>query len=515
MTVTLKNHIINTFTDGTPHYKWVTSERACTFRAVKATRGEVINEELLDFYAYHTDTDPTIDVESSDYLIFSGVIVKGTVAAQEDQNPITLECKDRSVIVMDRLVPPKRYARTENWTAPLVVQNLIWSAAGNLSGLSNLAYSTTGTLTKYGPWLVDARLFSEAIVDTGTTSSASTGKLIDTGQNFLTTVDKGDYVRNTTNNTYAYVASVDDNENLTLSKDIMGSGDGYQISEGFIQDTRPDGSEFPFISFSQPDKPVTEGVESLSSIDYTNSGTEVSTSLIVKRSARYFIDNENRFHWYIPSDTPELVMEWGATGPVSPDLSYHKIVTFEMTNEADDNINFIVFRAGYDMNDEMIRYFARAPYSGQPNTKESRRDWLHISRNMKNEDLQKGNITFVSGEIYDYPASYPMTPEWGSASVANDSQYNTAFKAEAITRARAKCQAIFSNQANPRWKGTIQLRGEYVKVGDLIQFTSKPHGLVDILVRVTGVTQMVTDNVWQTQVNVEEDENESDKVVGG
>ena len=67
------------------------------------------------------------------------------------------------------------------------------------------------------------------VVETGTTSSASSGKLIETGQNFETTVKAGMRVKNTTDTTYSYVKSVDSNTQLTLEDDIMASGENYSI----------------------------------------------------------------------------------------------------------------------------------------------------------------------------------------------------------------------------------------------------------------------------------------------
>lgn len=517
MNVTVKNPPVNVFGDGTIQHKWVSDDKSCKFRAVKAQRGELINEELLELYAVHATTDPTIDVESNDYLIFSGVINKGKIKDAEKEHNIELECQDRNVIVLDRLIPPSPFKEADGWTSPKIIKELIRGAAENVGSMKVLSYSSTGTSTEYGPWLVDARLFSEGIVDSGTTTSASTGKLIDTGQNFTSTVSENDLVRNTTDETYAYVESVDDDENLTLSKDIMGSGDGYEISNGFIQDTRPDGTSFPDVSFAQIDKPVVEGVETLSSVDYTNTGTEVDNQMVCKRSARWFIDKQNRFHWYIPSDTPEIIMERGSTSAISPDNNYHKIIDANLENSPDDTINFIVFKAGYDMDGEIIRSYARAPFTGQPNVKDSKRDFMHIARNLKDEDVKEGYITKNSYDDYNYPTSYPMVPAWDSTggTATNDSTYNSAFKVEAIKRARAKCQALFQAQSNPKWKGKIQLRGEFMRVGDLVQYTSKPHGISEILVRIKGVSHTFTPNSWTTEIQVEEDENEAERAIGG
>ena len=65
--------------------------------------------------------------------------------------------------------------------------------------------------------------------DSGTTSSASASKLIEAGQNFLTTVAVGMQIKNTTDNTYSYVVTVDSDTQLTIANDIMGSGENYTI----------------------------------------------------------------------------------------------------------------------------------------------------------------------------------------------------------------------------------------------------------------------------------------------
>ena len=65
--------------------------------------------------------------------------------------------------------------------------------------------------------------------DSGTTSSASSSKLIQAGQNFTTTVAIGDYVYNTTDNTSATVTAVDSDTTLSISANIMASGEAYVI----------------------------------------------------------------------------------------------------------------------------------------------------------------------------------------------------------------------------------------------------------------------------------------------
>jgi hypothetical protein len=71
--------------------------------------------------------------------------------------------------------------------------------------------------------------YTETAVDSGTTDGTTANKLVDSIQNFLTTVSIGDIVHNTTDNTYAEVTAIDSDTQLTLDNDIMVSGETYVI----------------------------------------------------------------------------------------------------------------------------------------------------------------------------------------------------------------------------------------------------------------------------------------------
>lgn len=66
-------------------------------------------------------------------------------------------------------------------------------------------------------------------VDSGTTDGTTASKLIDSTQNFLTTVSIGDIIYNTTDTTYAEVTAVDSDTSLSLDSDIMVSGEAYEV----------------------------------------------------------------------------------------------------------------------------------------------------------------------------------------------------------------------------------------------------------------------------------------------
>lgn len=74
------------------------------------------------------------------------------------------------------------------------------------------------------PWL---KTFSTK--DSGTTTSTVANKLVEAGQNFVTTISIGDVVYNTTDKTFAYVTAVDSDTQLALSADVCPTGKAYTI----------------------------------------------------------------------------------------------------------------------------------------------------------------------------------------------------------------------------------------------------------------------------------------------
>ncbi len=68
------------------------------------------------------------------------------------------------------------------------------------------------------------------IVD-GTTTSTTSDKLVDSSEVFTNRIAVGDKIRNTTDNTEATVTAIDSASTLSISSDIMATGEDYIISE--------------------------------------------------------------------------------------------------------------------------------------------------------------------------------------------------------------------------------------------------------------------------------------------
>jgi len=66
-------------------------------------------------------------------------------------------------------------------------------------------------------------------INSGTTTSTTTNKLIQAGQNFNSTVSVGYLVHNTTDDTFAQVSAIDSSTTLSLDSDVMTTGETFAI----------------------------------------------------------------------------------------------------------------------------------------------------------------------------------------------------------------------------------------------------------------------------------------------
>lgn len=283
---------------------------------------------------------------------------------------------------------------------------------------------------------------------------------------------------------------------------------GFPYTSG-IQGKRPDGSNFPIITYGNSHKPIFEFLNDLSQVEYTNTSSEINNNtLVCKRPFKYYVDRYNTFHWFYPDDTPSYEMQYGATSAISNDTIYHRILSDSLKLSQLDEVNFIIFKAGEDMDNVQVLDYDLDPTAKSLTTADSFRNWEHIAREMKLSDI--GNITFVSSDTYDYPVSYPVVPKWSSlgTSVSSDNEYNEAFKEEATFRAKAKCKSLFSSTGTARWSGSIKLKGEPIEPTELIKYNKSEFGFTNLLLRVNSVTHDISKESFETTIKVQEDEEE-------
>jgi hypothetical protein len=104
----------------------------------------------------------------------------------------------------------------------ILKNNIVQGAATDYSGTidSSSTNNIAGSTPQYGAFGVQA--------DSGTTTSAASGKLIQSGKNFTQTVKVGMIVKNTTDTTYTYVTAIDSNTQLSVATAVP-SGKAYTI----------------------------------------------------------------------------------------------------------------------------------------------------------------------------------------------------------------------------------------------------------------------------------------------
>ena len=89
--------------------------------------------------------------------------------------------------------------------------------------------------TSDGTWTDDEQIDGSTTADianvNGTEDTTPGFKLIQSGQNFTSTLNEGDIVTDTDNDEYAHIVSVDSNIMLTLNNDIIAEGEAFSVGE--------------------------------------------------------------------------------------------------------------------------------------------------------------------------------------------------------------------------------------------------------------------------------------------
>ena len=158
---------------------------------------------------------------------------------------------------------------------------------------------------------VDCKFWNK--VEDGTTDGTTTSKLIDSTQNFLSTVSVGDVVYNTTDDTETYVTVVDSDTSLSLNSDYFVSGEGYIIvtpklaNNTSVETFSPDGSTSQFeVAHGLCDTPDTF------SATVSGSGNNYIAYKVTATSTNLVVD----FASNVSSGTDSLDIQW--TASISP-----------------------------------------------------------------------------------------------------------------------------------------------------------------------------------------------------
>jgi hypothetical protein len=447
-------------------------------------------EQPIDLFIRYDNDGSGLDDYNTNYLIFSGRVVEFTCGTEEKQTNLTLKCADSSYIALNRI-----WIGVEADTPPNLIQKIIRFINQNIADPNKqiicitekdvTAIATDGTVTSAAHGLNN----DEPVVlyDTNSTPSAD-GRWI---------------VSDTSANTFRL------KDKASLSYPTF-SVAGTAGTIGGVQSLDSDGSAYASVAISKVAKPAYEIIQELSQPEMTGEVDKVPN--------RFHVDKWNSIRWFYPDDTVRHVITEGITSAQSAtyyhpvlkqtqsytDTRGHEVVNVKMTFAVYDIVNFIIFKAGQNLEDEQITYFAYQDGSGSPVSKDSYRSWEDIARELKRREAAIGNLTFSKNDEYTI-ANSSGTTSWGVV-YATDDEYNDAFILEARRLALARAQAEFDKTGNPRWQGDIELKGEHsFDVNDTLVFTSARHGIRNIFMRITSVKHNISKGGWFTTITVKEE----------
>lgn len=482
MTINLKNP----FGDSTKR-KFVGSDGRHPFQV----------DDIFKMYAkYDEDNTGISTATGSNDLLFVGDLRDVSSKTADTNTTFTLKCTDRSFNLLNGLVinafrknekigknEEDIMLRKEGWTSPLIIQHIIrYKTQTNKKATEvNLVYDNEGntppTALDSESIEMDARLVSE-----------------------------GGFIQ----------------DNRTLDKDGDTRSDfGTPDSDTTLFPTIPIATRnhnFPLKDYVVVSKPIYECLLQLSQVDMTNTGDEqdpsiASSTLVIKRAMRFYIDELNRFHWFYPTGTIGSDKFENSLDITMGTTTNFEIKGHNLNKTVFEILNFIYFETGEDMNGDVITDIKYDPTSGAPIFKESKRSWPKIADKMKSDDAEEGNITLNKAAAggYDFPASYSpaIVPAWDTdIEISSDDKYNIEFKRVARERGGTRAQALISGSQDPRWKGKIDFKGHNFTVTDLLQYTSEDGGIKEEKIRITGINHSISKGGWFTSLSIEADEKE-------
>jgi hypothetical protein len=520
MNLTINNPIVNVFSDGTPQRKWVDDNKENKFRAARRTAGYTNFEERVELYSKWV-TDVNEDIIDDNNLLFSGQIFQVQTIHAEKGVTFKLTCSDRTFNLLNRIASNN----FSNLTGPVMIKTIVqqWTEGTNMDLLFD-GNGVRGNGDGYR-YPLDIRLFSEGTkggVDTDAVDASTTKTIVVPTATFVTDgVNIGDIVKNETTSQVAIIREVVSETSLKLSKIIFITSANITVSDGFIQDFRPrfetspgvfiGGDAFPALSYGKGLKPLVEWIDELVQPEFTNTVEELDAGpRVMKRPMRYYVDVKNRVHMFYPDNTPSVEMVMGQEGPIGDDTNEYRLYSADMKQGVFDIINYIIFIAGTDMNGAAIKHYYQDPSTGGPIVKDSYRPYLTVSRTMKIQAFNNGELDDDGEGVYSIkPAlSYPMTPKWinvQTTTVADATEYNEQFQIEARRRGSMRAEAEVNLTASPRWQGKCETRFHNFNPSDLALFTDGEIGVNKKSLRIEEVQHNIGKEGFFTTLSLKED----------
>lgn len=309
------------------------------------------------------------------------------------------------------------------------------------------------------------------------------------------------------NGTFSVTANLQVEATYTLQKASSTPG---------IQTRRINNSEFPIISIAKVYKPIYEWIDDLSTLEATNNFDGRDTSLptdsqdnpVQNRKMKYFVDKNNNFRWFYPDNDVDYTIMIGSVTSIQDDIK-----NYSLTKTTFDVVNFVIYNGGQDLYGAgTLNYFFDKATTAK-NLLNKYKAYNDIGIILAQQELNAGNLVSNTSGVFTYQGNrynadtYGFTTSWGviTTGYTND-DYNQSFRDEIDRRCRQKALELVNRRSNPRWKGSITIKGRDFIAGELIELTSRVHGINGNKVRIQSLSHQFNRNGWTTTIEVEEDD---------
>jgi len=502
--VLLKNSVKEILSDGTYVNEYVDDYKTLMF-----------NEgDTLKIYAARLTQNRNIDTSTtSNDLIMTCDIEEINCKGDNKSSRIKLKTVDKTYSMLNKLWN-YAYLAEDNWTAPLIIQDVIRKVCG--MGDDFYQYDGSGNLVPNGGYAIDARMKSTGTTllpayiedtrpDTSPFPVISMAKVFKSAYEFIQDCSTPE----NTNSSTAIAA-----DNLICERNMIFYVDERNKFHWFYPKDAVTATLASTINSSVTTIPLTsiptgmatDGRVQIDSelIDYTGiSGTDltgctrgVNQSIAAAHSAGALVESAI------------TIIEGNTTNG-------QELLSLDMTKKTFDIINMVIYNAGQDLYGSGILWYYYDTATKDKDLKMTYKPYTDIATNLITEEITKGNVYASTAGLFTFQettyaaTAYPITTSWGET-VADDSAYNNAIRdhaafdldsvgAQYATRLTAK-------KGNPRWKGTVNLNGFRFRPGDSILLTSNRFGINRQQLRVNEVTHSITKDAWTTDLDTEEDE---------
>ncbi|NCD06360.1 MAG: hypothetical protein EOL97_09590 [Spirochaetia bacterium] len=247
---------------------------------------------------------------------------------------------------------------------------------------------------------------------------------------------------------------------------IDGSGT-YLLSFSGIDSTRVDSTSFPVIEPVFANKPVYDWINELSTLQWTNTQTEIDSNNIVNKKPMITRIDDNEVKWYYPSDSEDLTLNKNTV---------LKSYSENIPNES--SVNYLILECGQDLEGEPIfKYIYDSNAGASSITKEKYEHRVSLA-----------------GENTEYDNTY-------NALRVTHTGNNSEFTAAVRKLAESYSEYWFDQFGRAKPTATVILPLQKIRIGQVInnQLSSEHKGLYDI----KSVSHRINGNDAQTTIKIE------------